>query len=115
MRSMLQHAEDARLATPLTLVYANHDPSEIAFRAEVDALPDAVPELRVLHTVSQPGPGWDGRVGRVDATLLAEAAEGRPGAIFYASGPPGFVERVLGAAASLGVPTERLRLEVFRN
>ena len=115
MRSMLQHAADARLATPLTLVYANHDPSEIAFRAEVDGLAHAVPGLRVLHTVSQASPGWDGRVGRVDAALLAEAAEGRPDGIFYASGPPGFVQRVLGAAASLGVPTERIRLEVFRN
>ena len=115
MRSMLQHAADARLTTPLTLVYANHDPSEIAFRSEVDALAHAVPGLRVLRTVSQASPGWDGRTGRVDAALLAEAAEARPGAMFYASGPPGFVERVLGAATSLGVPTERIRLEVFRN
>jgi ferredoxin-NADP reductase len=115
MRSMLQHAVDARLRTPLTLVYANHDPSQIAFGADVQALAHAVSGLRVLHTVSQADPGWAGRVGRVDAALLAEAAEGRPDAIFYAAGPPGFVERVLGAATSLGVPTERLRLEVFRN
>jgi ferredoxin-NADP reductase len=59
MRSMLQHAADARLATPLTLVYANHGPSEIAYCAEVDALAHDVPGLRVLHTVSQAAPGWD--------------------------------------------------------
>lgn len=115
LRSMLQHAADVGLVTPLTLVYANHDPSEIAFRADVDALAHAVPGLRVLYTVSEADPNWHGRVGRVDTALLAEAAEGRPDAMFYTSGPPGFVERVLGAAVSLGVPTERLRLEVFRN
>jgi ferredoxin-NADP reductase len=115
LRSMLQHVADARLTTPLTLVYANHDPTEIAFRAEIDNLVDVIPALRVLRTVSHAGPGWEGRVGRVDAPLLAEATTDRPGAIFYAAGPPAFVERVLAGATSIGVPTERLRLEVFRN
>jgi ferredoxin-NADP reductase len=115
MRSMLEHAADARLATPLTLVYASHDPTEIAFRADVDALARTVPELRVLYTVSGAMPGWQGRTGRVDASLIAEGTVGRPGAMYYAAGPPAFVERVRGAVASLGVPSERLRLEVFKN
>jgi ferredoxin-NADP reductase len=94
MRSMLQHAADARLATPLTLLYASHDPTEIAFRADVNALARTVSELRILYAVSEATPGWQGRTGRVDADLLAEAAAGRPGAIYYAAGPPAFVERV---------------------
>jgi ferredoxin-NADP reductase len=35
--------------------------------------------------------------------------------MYYAAGPPDFVQRVRGAVASLGVPGERLRLEVFKN
>ena len=115
MRSMLQHAADTRLATPLTLVYASHDPTEIAFRADVDDLAQAVPELRVLYTVSEATPGWQGLTGRVDADLVAEGAVERPGAMYYAARPPAFVERVRDAVAVLGVPNERLRLEVFKN
>jgi len=115
LRSMLQHAADARLGTPLTLVYANREPSEIAFRAEVEAWANEVPDLRVLHIVSQPDLGWKGRVGRVDTDLLAAGLAGRDGALFYVSGPPAFVQRVLEATVPLAIERGRIRIELFRN
>jgi len=85
MRSMLQHAADARLTTPLTLICANHDPSEIAFRADVDALAHAVPGLRVLHTISQASPPEASRptpmhISRTFTPRPARAPRAAPGA-----------------------------------
>ncbi|HUL58826.1 MAG TPA: FAD-dependent oxidoreductase [Anaeromyxobacteraceae bacterium] len=113
MRSMLEHVADAGLALPVALVYQNRTPEEIAFRAEIDGIASARPNVAVHHVLTQPPPGWPGRAGRIDEALLAEAAAAE-GARWYVAGPPAFVDRAVGAARALAVPPERLLLEVFR-
>jgi ferredoxin-NADP reductase len=113
MKSMLEHAADAGLSTPIALVYGNHAPGDIAFRAEIDELAAKNPRVRVLHTVSEPAPGWTGRVGRIDQELIRQA--GDPGqALYYVAGPPPMVDETLRSLQALGVPPERVKYEIFR-
>jgi ferredoxin-NADP reductase len=59
-------------------------------------------------------PGWDGRTGRIDRTLLAAAgwpAAQRP--LVYVCGPTGFVEGVADALVALGHEPSRIRTERF--
>jgi ferredoxin-NADP reductase len=58
--------------------------------------------------------GWDGRTGRIDRDLLAEAgwpAARRP--LVYVCGPTGFVEGVADALVALGHEPSRIRTERF--
>jgi ferredoxin-NADP reductase len=58
--------------------------------------------------------GWDGRTGRIDCELLAEA--GWPPAtrpLVYVCGPTGFVEGVADALVALGHEPSRIRTERF--
>jgi len=112
MKSMLEHAADASLSTPITLLYGNHAPGDIAFRERLDELARSNPHLRIVHTLSAPEPSWTGRVGRLGAELLE--VEGRPDAIYYVAGPSGMVEATLEHLARLGVPRERVKFEIFR-
>jgi ferredoxin-NADP reductase len=113
MKSMLEHAADAGLSTPVTLLYGSHSPGEIAFQEGIDELARRNSHVRVVHTVSEPGAGWTGRVGRIGPALLAEAAE-RAGALDYVAGPPGVVEETLRNLRELGVPGDRAKFEIFR-
>lgn len=113
MKSMLEHAADAGLSTPITLLYGSHSPGEIAFKEEIDELARRNSHVRVVHTVSEPDAGWTGPVGRLGPELLAEAAE-RAGAFYYVAGPPGVVEGTLQNLQTLGVARDRVKFEIFR-
>jgi len=112
MKSMLEHAADAGLATPITLLYANHAPREIAFREVIDDLARRNPRSRIVYTVSEPGASWSGRVGRLGPEILGEVAA--PAALYYVAGPPAMVQEALRSLQALGVPPERVKAEVFR-
>lgn len=113
MKSMLEHAADAELTTPITLLYGSHSPGEIAFRGEIDELGRRNPRIRVLHTVSEPDAAWTGRVGRLGPDMLVEAGE-RASAFYYVAGPPGMVEETLRNLEALGIASERVKFEIFR-
>jgi glycine betaine catabolism B len=113
MKSMLEHAVDAELSTPITLLYGSRSPGEIAFRGEIDELARCNARIRVVHTVSEPDAGWTGRVGRLGPELLVEACE-QAGAFYYVAGPPEMVEETLRNLQVLGVARERVKFEIFR-
>jgi NAD(P)H-flavin reductase len=70
LKSMAEYATDCDIDIPLTLLYANHSPSEIAFRDELDDLRSANSRLEIIHTVTRADERWGGRTGRIDAQLL---------------------------------------------
>lgn len=112
MKSMLERAADAALATPITLLYGSHSPVEIVFRGAVDELARRNPRIRIVHTVSEPDASWTGRVGRLDRDLIGEAVQ--PGAFCYVAGPPPMVDETLRHLQALGVPPDQVKYEIFR-
>lgn len=113
LKGMLEYATDKRLPFDLRLVYGNRDESEIAYREELDALAAQNESLRIVHTLTRGSASWPGRRGRVDAALLAEAAKGLDGPVFYVCGAPSFVHDLVTALLASGVPMERVRYERF--
>ena len=114
LKSMAEYAADARLDTPMKLLYGNRSAEEIAFREPLEALTRSMPRFDLIHTLTQPGPGWSGRVGRIDAALLGEVSASLPGAIHYVAGPAGLVDDTVQALLALGIAPERIRVERFR-
>lgn len=99
---------------PVAVLHSVRTPAELLFRAEFEALARAHPWLAYRPTVTrpQPGDGWSGPTGRLDAQRLAEALPaGPPPSLLYACGPTAFVDAALAAAAAVGLPANRLRRE----
>jgi len=114
LKSMAEYAADLQLETPITLVYGNHSPSEIAYRSELDELRNINPHFDVIHTISEPDRNWEGRTGRVDAPLLREAASRHDRPAFYLAGPPSMVADSHRSLVELRVSRDRIRYEMFR-
>jgi ferredoxin-NADP reductase len=112
LRAILRHRRRSGSDVPVRLLYSSRSLAEVIYRAELDEPADGV---EVVHTLTreQP-PGWTGRAGRVDATLLGEVAwpaDREP--LAFVCGPTSFVETVADGLVGLGYPPRRVKTERF--
>jgi ferredoxin-NADP reductase len=114
LKSMADYASDLRLNTPITLIYGNSAPSEIAYRSELEELVNINPHFEVIHTVSKPDTNWEGRTGRINAQLLREAAARHERPLFYLADSPGMVADTHRILSGLGVSPNQMRFEMYR-
>jgi ferredoxin-NADP reductase len=112
-RSMLRYMAEENLAHRVTLVYSNHDRESTAFLDELQELEQAIPNLRVVLTMTD-DPGWDGETRRIDAAMLRDHLDADLGSFTYlVAGPPGMVEAMEGLLSAEGVPEAQIRPERF--
>jgi ferredoxin-NADP reductase len=110
---MIQFAQEQQLKTPIKLIYANHD-QNIPFKNELNAASASSPNLDVEHVVSHPDASWTGTHGRVDETYLKKNVPGfAPNSQYYIVGPPAMVTSVKGTLQELGIPENRISIEIF--
>lgn len=115
IKSMIEHATDSGLDTPLVLLYGNRSPREIVFREELDGLAGLNPRFHAAYTVDEPpeDPTWTGRTGHIDMRMVhAETADLR-GAVYYTCGPPGMVAAMTRLLDDLGARPGHVRTENF--
>ena len=114
MMSMLRALERREDPRPLVLVYGNRSPEGIAFREDLAAMEQTL-DLRVVHVLQEPPPGWDGAVGMPDPDLLrAEIADLPPGSHVFICGPESMNEMAQKALTEAGVPLRRIHYELFQ-
>lgn len=113
IKGMIEYATDKRLRIPLSLVYSNRSPGEIAYRTDLDELAAHNANLKIIHTITRPqqGNGWKGRTGRIDEALVKEVFV--PDGIYYLCGVPAMVEKMVRLLRDLRVPTDRVVYEAF--
>lgn len=115
LKGMAEYAADRALSIPIRLLYSNRSDDEIAYRDELAALERQNPHFRVLHTLTgAAGPGWQGTTGRIDRSLLREAARGLADPLYYVSGTPGLVMGTLQMLRDEGIPLSSIEVEPFR-
>jgi ferredoxin-NADP reductase len=116
--SMLAAAVAAGDQTPTWLLFGVRREEDILYRAELGALAEAHDHIRFLPTLSQPGDGWTGRRGYVQAHVrelfeeLAGSNEKPPHA--YICG----LQRMVGSVRELlrkemGLPREQVHTERY--
>lgn len=109
--SMLRDIVDHDLPWRLHLVYGSRDEDDVIFRAELDALADAHPGIRVDHVILQAGDGWAGARGLITAGTLDALAGPLNGRMVYVCGPQAMYPHALEQLAALGHPRRRTRFE----
>jgi predicted ferric reductase len=115
LMSMLRFMKDAKEDRSVLLLYGNPDIEQAVFRSELSDMEAADrPRLRVVHVLSAPGADWSGEKGFIDADKISRYC-GRDfaGRTFYVCGPPPLIAGVVGALRGMGVPYQRIRIEIF--
>ena len=114
-RSMVQAMIDSGDRRDVVVVDSHSRPEHRVFD---DVFDQAKRELgtKVVHTLTDPASvpeGWIGERGPVDAALLRRNVPDLHDRTFFVSGPPAFVDAVVGALRSLQVSRWRIRTDFF--
>jgi predicted ferric reductase len=111
--SLLRTAADCGDRRPFTLIYGSRRQEDIIFREQLDELEQQL-DLRVVHVLSDPPPGWTGEAGLMDHALLARHLPRDPrGAEVFLCGPPPMLATALAGLRRLGVAPEHVHTEQF--
>jgi predicted ferric reductase len=103
MMSMLRAFAARGERRPIVAFVANHTWDGATFREELDEL-TAQLDLRIVHTIGDPPPGWDGERGRIDTeTLRRHLPPGAERWQFFACGPSPILDAVEHALLALHV------------
>jgi ferredoxin-NADP reductase/Na+-translocating ferredoxin:NAD+ oxidoreductase RnfD subunit len=114
-RSMIKYLIDTRQRRPIVLLYSNKAADEVVYR---DVLDEAREELgiRTVYTltdrVKRPT-GWHGRMGRIDAKMIAEEVPDYRERIFYVSGPQAMVNAFEATLKRMGVSADQIKIDFF--
>jgi ferredoxin-NADP reductase len=112
-RSMLRYMHEERLPYHVTLIYSNRDSGSTAFLDEVRELEQALPDFRLILTMTQE-PGWDGETRKIDAQFVEEKlGEDLDRYTFLVAGPPAMAEGAQKALAEAGVDEENVVAERY--
>jgi predicted ferric reductase len=112
--SYLRHVRDTHAPTDVLLVDANKASADILFRTELEEIAASCPNVRLVHVLSSPDPGWEGPRGYVDEAFLREHVPDIAGRVVFLCGPPPMMRLLRQTLARLGVPPSHVRFEEFR-
>jgi NAD(P)H-flavin reductase len=110
-RSMLKAALTPD-APAFTLLFGVRYESHLLYRKEFEEMARQVPRFRFWPTLTQPGPDWTGRTGRVQ-THLAEAIGGRKDIDIYLCGLKPMVDNVRQILKGMGFDRKQIRYEKY--
>jgi ferredoxin-NADP reductase len=97
----------------IVLFYANRSQDAIPFEVELEKLVDALPGLRVVHVISQPGEGWEGHRGHLDQDILAQELSEPASWQYFVSGSPSFDQGMKDLLLGWGIDPSRITSERF--
>ena len=112
-RCMLRYIAEEQLAHRVTLVYSNRDRESTAFLDELLELERAIPNLRLVLTMTEDS-AWDGESRRIDAEFLRDhLGDELQSSTYLIAGPPAMVDGVVETLRAAGVPEEQVRPDRF--
>ena len=112
--SILRDLRDRGDGRPMLLLYGNRAEGQIVCREELDEMTRQM-DLQVVHYLSEPPGGWDGRTGMIDRTAVADALLDRDADawLHVICGPLGMIEGAEAELLAQGVPAGRILSERF--
>jgi predicted ferric reductase len=110
--SMLRTLADRGDRRPHVIVHGTGEWGRTPFREELELLAGRI-ELRVVHVLEHPPPGWTGDTGIVTEALLARHLPRGGRRAHFVCGPPAMMDAVERSLVRLGVPLGEVHSERF--
>ncbi len=117
--SMIKSILDQEPRSGCTLVYQNKNLNSIIFRDQLESLVKTNSgRFRLVHILSQPGYGWQGRCGRINRPMIADILTDIPQlhiqqGQYYICGPAGMEKTVIKSLKFIGVPETNIFTESY--
>jgi ferredoxin-NADP reductase len=114
MMSVTRYLQETGWPGKVSLILGFRSPRDFIFREELEAIRARYPNLSVTVTMSNPGEEpWNGKIGRIDGTLLSLAAPGIASSRAHVCGPPSMMISVKASLLELGVHETQIKTEAF--
>ncbi len=113
--SMMRYIDETNPNLPVTLIHSAKIPSELIFMGDINNIAQYNHNVNPIFTITQPDHSkddWNGRVGRIDKSLLLEFAANKSN-IFFISGPDEMQENVESNLIQLGVVKDNINREAW--
>jgi predicted ferric reductase len=110
--SMLRTLADRGDRRPHVMVYGTSAWERTTFREVLEGISRRL-DLRVVHVLERPPPGWAGETGILTEALLARHVPTRGKRGYFVCGPPAMMDAVEKGLVRLGVPLADLHSERF--
>ncbi len=115
-RSILLNATQTKLPHHIFLFYSNRRPEDAPFLKEMQTLEKQNPNFKLIGCMTEMEKSrwrWDGETEKINRKMLEKYLGGLPSAIYYVTGPPGFVAGMRAMLAESGVDDDNVRTEEF--
>lgn len=115
-RSMVVRAAKEKLPHHIFLFFSNHRPEDAPFLSELRGLESKNPNFKLIACMTQMEKShqrWDGEREKINRGILEKHLSGFPTALYYVTGPPGFVAGMRAMLAGAGIDEDDIRAEEF--
>lgn len=115
-RSIILNATQNKLPHRIFLFYSNRRPEDAPFLEELQALEKQNPNFKLIACMTEMEKSrrrWDGESGKISRDMIEKHLGGLPSAIYYVTGPPGFVAGMRAMLEDFEVDDDNIRTEEF--
>jgi ferredoxin-NADP reductase len=113
LRSMIKYSIDRCLGANIILLYSNSSENDIAFRDELEDAERENPNIKVIETITRPGPDWKGVTGRINADTIKKFSPDYRERTFFTCGPMKMVDAMVSLLKEMEIPKEQIKKENF--
>lgn len=114
-RSMIKYLLDTHQSRPIILLYANKTEDEIMYKDVFDLAQQQL-GMQSIYTLTDTTAiplGWNGLIGRIDATMIQTSIPDYNERLFYLSGPHSMVIAYEHVLKGLGIPSTQIIIDFF--
>lgn len=111
MRSMCRYCTDMKSPIAVTLLYACNAEKDFVFGRELEDMGRQNKNLKIVPILSEAGPEWKGRTGKINADMIEAEVPDYLATIFYICGPPAMVHAMRVMLRDLNVSEKSVRTE----
>ena len=105
---------------PITLLYGNRNQSSTAWNAQLEELTGCLPQLRVVHLLTEGCETTESHNGRcvsrqgmIDANVIAQEVPEHHNALYFVVGPAAMVAAMQDCLDECAIPPEQVYVEFF--
>ncbi len=111
--SMIREVVECGLDRTIYLFYGNKDLDDVIFNEQLSAYTERFENIHYLPVIETPSQNYDGLSGLITGQLIKKTLADLSGKRFYLCGPAGLYDFCMPELEGLGIPSRRVRKEVY--
>ena len=111
--SICRYCADMKAKTDMVLLYSNHTAKDIAFRSELEELKAQNKGFKLVLSMTDSDPSWNGSTGRIDSGMIKKEIPDFEERMFFISGPTVMVLDLRGILEGMGIQKGQIKQDLF--